>query len=431
MATPLPPHLQAAFEHLQESLKAAEKKAVDPVTTSWADLEKSVIKVLGGAFDLENPEHQAVALGLAGALGQRFSVSDGAFWFPNRESPEGAMLGFPAALIMLSPFGAVVDALSQSKLGKLEEVTQDLRRSLAQVKFAPGGGEARLTPDDYARLFDPGFIQFTVLDPTKVKTTLEAKPDKLAREIRDALGRTDKQLPAEARGQFEQQVAGALQRLDVNQTLGAQSARAPRLVELMIHLFGATAFTGSAPEEFWHDAVFPLAFIGAPASFPPLDEDELEAAKQGVDPFAIFLDTVPYATPSKDEGVLGVFEMQDIQVPHPDLAQAGPPRMLELKSEGLAKLITPFERAKTEETLKRFNEYLAQQAGKPVKASPPGEQMQDAALTLLTDLKKVVEEKGSNTLSMRRLTEAEATSEAALSIVRKALNGPRLILTGI
>jgi hypothetical protein len=42
-----------------------------------------------------------VALGLAAAFGQRPSASDKAFWFPMREAPEGAMLGFLEAVLML------------------------------------------------------------------------------------------------------------------------------------------------------------------------------------------------------------------------------------------------------------------------------------------------------------------------------------------
>jgi hypothetical protein len=54
--------------------------------------------------------------------------------------------------------------------------------------------------------------------------------------------------------------------------------------------------------------------------------------------------------------------------------------------------------------------------------------MLKAAMVLLGDLKRAVTtEKGD--LCLRRLTEAEAASEQAVSLVRKALQGPRIILS--
>ncbi len=43
--SPLPSHLAGARAQLDALLEAAEKRKVDLATVSWADLEKSVIKV--------------------------------------------------------------------------------------------------------------------------------------------------------------------------------------------------------------------------------------------------------------------------------------------------------------------------------------------------------------------------------------------------
>jgi hypothetical protein len=47
---------------------------------------------------------------------------------------------------------------------------------------------------------------------------------------------------------------------------------------------------------------------------------------------------------------------------------------------------------------------------------------------LLSDLKKAMT-MGQGPLCLRRLTEAEAASEQALSLVRRAMQGSRIILT--
>ena len=68
MAFPVPPHVNAAQEQVAAALQQAEGKPVDLEKAPWDDIEKTAIKVLGGAFQVQRPEHQMLALGLAGAL---------------------------------------------------------------------------------------------------------------------------------------------------------------------------------------------------------------------------------------------------------------------------------------------------------------------------------------------------------------------------
>ncbi|WNZ58873.1 hypothetical protein QEG98_22310 [Myxococcus sp. MxC21-1] len=433
-AHPVPQHVHNAQMQVAAALEQATGKPVDLLKAPWGEVEPAIAQLTGGQFQVNKPEHQTIALGLAGAFALRLIQEHQAFWFPNRDSPEGATLGFPEAIIMLSPFGAVMDSLGQGKLARLEDLASDIRRSLGQARFggnpaqALGGQAPKLTPVDYQRLFDPGFLQFVVLDPKKAATALETKPDGLARDVRNALGRTQPPLPPEARQQFEGQIVQSLQRLDTTKSLIDQAERAPRLAELMAHLFGTIGGTGSAPEDFWHDLVLPLLFIGTPANFPPLDEEELEMFRQGADPLPLFVDLVPHAHKAPDEGLLGAFEMSDIGLVHPGFGRVGALRLIRINASRIQPLLEQFDPAKTAETLQRFTEYVAKAAGKPATESPQGKEMLQAALTLLSDLKRSVTQVQGGELSLRRLTEAEAASEQALAVVRKALQGS-IILT--
>ncbi len=433
MAHPSPPHVQSAQAQVAAALQQVEGKPVDLLKAPWAELEASIVKLLGGAFQVNNPNHQGLALGLAGAFAERMAEEHGAFWFPNRDSPEGATLGFPEAIIMLSPFGAVMDALAQSKLSKLEDLAADIRRSLGQVRFAPGATQTlgatgpKMGPTDYQRLFDPGFLQFAVLDSAKAKATFESKPDALARDIRDALGRTQPPLPQEARQQFEGQIVQSLQRLDASHPLSDQMDRAPRIAELVGHLFATIGGTGAAPEEFWGEIVLPLLFIGTPASFPPVDEEETEAFTQGAPPLALFVDVVPHAVQAPEEGLLGTFEQTDLTLEHPGFGKVGALRLIKVNAERIKPLLATFDPDKTIDAVRRFTKYMEEKAGKGAPPNPQAEEMLKAATVLLTDLKRAVTENGD--LCLRRLTEAEAASEQAVSLVRKALQGPRIILS--
>ena len=404
---------------------------MDLQTASWADIEKGVIKLLMGPFRPDEPDHQLVALGLAGALADRLIGSDQAFWFPHREAPEGGMLGFPEAVLMLSPFQAVVEALNRGKLERLDEVAADIRRALAQARFAPAAGApVRLRPEDYARLFDPGFLQFMLVDARRAKELWAAKPSVLAADLRAALAKVSAQrMSAESKVQFEQQIAGALARLDPARSFGEQVGQSPRLAELMLTVAAATKQTGSAPDEFWEQAILPLLFTGAPTSYPPLDPQDIEAAKQGVDPLALFLDVVPYTSPAPEDGLLGVFPMQDIGVPHPAFAQGGVPRLLTVPKAVLQPKLAAYDGRAARASLDGFAKYLSDKAGKPIAASPQGKQMEDAALALLGELKGLLDGAPADSdLVLRRLTETEALSDGALMAVREAMQGPRIIL---
>lgn len=428
MAMPKPPQLDAAFQQVTQVLTQVQGKPVDLVKDSWSDIEQGVIKVLGGPFNPAQPEHQVVALALAAALGERLHADHQAFWFPYRETPEGASLGFPEALIMLAPFGAIVDALMSGKLERVDEVTKTIRNSLAQAKF--GGAQAmRLSPEDYMRLFDPGFVQLVGVDPVKLKAAFDATPERTAIELRDAIGRAQK-LPPEAKKQLEQQLVSAVQRLEPGKPIVASAPRAPRVVETVGLLYGAVTSTGPAAEEFWTEMVMPLLFTGAPATFPPLDDEELTAAKSGVDPLFLFIDVVPHQFKSpEEEGLLGAFPGNTLAVPAPEFRNTQTPRLIKVGTEAIKDALAAFDAQKTRDAVARFGAYLKEKGGAPsapAQGAQEAKMMLDAAMTLLTDLKAAVAD--GRDVYVRRMTEAEASSEAALSFVRQALSAPRIIL---
>src|SRR5712692_9703806 len=332
-----PPTIVVALEQLKDGVRAVDRREIDELKTPWVEIERSIIKLLGGAFQVQKPDHQAIALGLSAVFAARLASEHQAFWFPMRESIEGGALGFPEALLVVSPFGAVAEALSHGNLVRLDDVSKELRQSLAKARFsatAPAG-LAKLTPEDFQRLFDPGFVQFFELDGAKAKAAWESKPPQLLREIKDALSRAGDKLPTEARRQLEARMVSVLQRLDPSKGLLEQGERAPRVIELATHLFAAVDATGLAPEEFWQEVVLPLLFIGVPGEFPPVDQQDLAAFPKGLDPLLLFVDLIPYRISAPDDGFLGAFAQGDASLLHPSLAAAGAVRVLKLNGDRL------------------------------------------------------------------------------------------------
>jgi hypothetical protein len=104
--------------------------------------------------------------------------------------------------------------------------------------------------------------------------------------------------------------------------------------------------------------------------------------------------------------------------------------MLVVPRDALQAKLATYDVRGTRASLDAFAKYVSEKAGKPIAASAPGKQMEDAGLALLAELKGLLEGAPADAqLVMRRLTETEALSDGALAAVREAMQGPRIILT--
>ena len=422
----VPASVELAYQQLTQGLARVGLSPLDPLTAAWTEIEPGVARVLGGPFDVRRPEHQAVALGVAAVFGKRMVNEHGAFYAQNRESPDGVVLGFPDDIVMLSPFGAAVDALTRSKLSQLEDVAKEIRTALGRARLTSAAPQRKLTPQDYEHLFDPALVQLVVLDRTRLKELWETPAGTLARNMRGALDRAT-QIPPELKKVVESQILGALGGLDPNKTLIDQIAHAGRLAELAPHLAASVEATRPAPEELWAAVVFPILFIGAPETFPPLDEDDRAAIDEGVDPLYLYLDVVPYQFQTPDEGILGAFGEDAVSLVHPALGGISPLRLVGLKLDALGPALAAFDPAKSRDAFRRFTAWIGQQTGKAVEARQT-DRLLDEVAALIAELKKVWDAREKGPAAMRRLTEAEAAGEPALALVRHALQGPRIIL---
>jgi hypothetical protein len=423
-----PPHIAAATEQLKLAIRNVDRRTIDEQTTPWAEIEKSVIKLLGGAFKLERGDHQAIALGLAGIYAVRLIHEQHGFWFPNREALEGASLGFADALRVVSPFGAVVEALASANLSRLDAFAKEIRRSVGQARFAGGAaGVAKLGPEDYQRIFDPGFVQFVNIDIAKAAKAWDAKPNQLTADLRDALSRAGSRISAEVRTLFEAQFISVLQHLDRAKSLKQQTERAPRVLHLMTHLFATVDASGIAPEEFWDGLVFPLLYIGAPSDFPPIEAGDLRAYRSGMDPLLLFADLIPYRTSAPEDGPLGAFAASELSLLDPTLPPAAAARLFKLDPSRLKTLLESFDPSAVRSAIQRFASYVEQKVGGS-QGSSAASPMLEPALRLLSDLKRVAAGAPGQVFCMRQATEAEAALEPATAELRKAMQGPRIIL---
>ncbi|MCL2625240.1 MAG: hypothetical protein FWD46_00270 [Cystobacterineae bacterium] len=431
-----PPHMEAALSQLVLLLKTAEKRDVDYLNASWSEIEKSVIKVLGGAFKLSKPEHQLIALGLTAVLGEKLLHMHKGFWFSNHDSAAGVSLGFAEAMVVLPPFEAVLDALASANLGKLDALTRNLSNSLSSARLASGIpllDAPKLDAQLYQHLFDPSFVQLMALDMEKAQALWKRLPSQLMQELKDALGRTGSAFPAKLKAHMENQFQAVFGSMEPHKPMGEQWERHGQTCELAAQLWASFASTGPVSEDFWGEVVFPLLLIGAPEGFPPLEKEELDAVKRGIPALYVFLEVVPYTWPSPDDDLLlGVFEKSTLRPLSPNPSGNTPLRILRVESEFLQKPLSEFSGEKLRATLQRFSAKLKEETGGALaeaSAEEASHTVLQSAIALLEDLKNVCGPPSKpHALCIRRLTEAEAEVEGAFELIRKSLQGPKLIL---
>jgi hypothetical protein len=134
---------------------------------------------------------------------------------------------------------------------------------------------------------------------------------------------------------------------------------------------------------------------------------------------------------------LGAFAKSGIRPLSPHASGGNALRMLSVDCEFLKKPLGGFDGEKLRETLERFADYLKEKAGKLLPEVLEEEALRnketqtvvDSAIRLLMDLKDISTPLSpSGTVFIRRLTEAEADAEGAFELIRKSLQGPKLIL---
>jgi hypothetical protein len=430
---PQPPQ-HPALEQLRQALRAVEMPELDPLTSTWKQLEPGIARLLGGPFSAAHPQHGAIATLVAAAFGERVCRDLGGFWFPNRSAPAGAAIGFPEAMMMFSPVEIVVQALARASLPMLDDIARDLGGTLERARTQSPGGP-RLGPEDYQRLFDPGFVQFCCVELAKVRTALARTPEEEAREIDDALGRLPPGVPAEVRASVRDQIVGSLKALPSAGPLSAVAGQAAPLCELVGLLEGARETTRFAPAELWQHVLLPLLHIGAAETFPTLDDDDREALRDGADPLIVYVETLPFRTPAADEdGVLGVFPGDQLGALDASLTSVSSLRVVAVPAAPIASLAASFDRTAVRQAVERFTRHaIAETQGAGETAPNVESALLPLAMDLLTELARVVQAVGDApagevALVIRRAPEAEAAADATLQEVRRTLQSSRIIL---
>jgi hypothetical protein len=241
-------------------------------------------------------------------------------------------------------------------------------------------------------------------------------------------------VPQGVRASVREQLAGPLSAMPPAEPLSARAAQATPLVELLAMLESARETTRFAPAELWQHVLLPLLHIGAAKTFPSLDDDDREALREGADPLIIYVETVPFATPTADEdGVLGVFPPDQLGPLDESLAALPTSRVARAPVAPLAGLVATFDRTALRGAVEAFTRHAVAEAQGAGEAAPNVEsKLLPVAMDLLAELVRVVQDAAEaadqRALILRRAPEAVAASDATLQELRRAMQGSRIIL---
>src|SRR6266851_2242237 len=117
--------------------------------------------------------------------------------------------------------------------------------------------------------------------------------------------------------------------------------------------------------------------------------NDVHIEQEGIGSLAIGGQIIPHQHSSPDDGFLGLFGPDELEPLNLTTARDGMPRLLKLKRERLEPLVNAFDPAKVTQSVEAFSTQLQQQVGTPSEA-PPRSALLQSALTLLSDLKRVV-----------------------------------------
>lgn len=406
--TPSP--IVAAAAELKQSLK------LDPLKASWGELDAAIRTQLGGEFDAHKVAHRRMSLNLGAVIGMRLANDTGAFWFAQRDSMGALALGFPEAVFSVSPFSVSTLALVTRTVPELEQALAKIREDAAAAKKEAPAPKP-LTPEDYQRYFDPGFIEFFVLDAARAESVWNLPPQRIIGELKDAFFRA-MGLSREGRAAVETQLIAPLQTLDQQQPLIDQAERAPRLIEHLGNLWGGLYGTGATSEEGWNEVAARVLIIGAPASPTPTAEAAAKAGQVG--PFTLWLRTVPPQPDAPKGGILGIFPPEAVRPPHPKLSGV-PLRLAAFNPRALLPLLQKYDQEAVKRSVAAYGAALGAKAKAGGRDGPLQEQTL-AFLDKLRDTLAIAIEK-QQPFCVRRLTESEAAQSSTLGPLRAALRG--------
>jgi hypothetical protein len=340
-------------------------------------------------LDLDVNTHKALWLGLGAWVAEVCRVRHGGFWLIGGDDPRAWRMGFPKILLEIQPH-VFAERLLRSGQGLARRLIGEVERIRLQHEQADeaegGAAKDKFSPQHYARLHSVPLGQWLVLDMAVMQ---EAWGKRTAGELVGIIKDSAKRLPPQNQPVIDA-VVGAIGKMDASKPAVGQTEDR-HLFEAIAQIVAMRRVTQPLAIDIMEKLVVPALHMGAPRSFPPLGEDDLENVKKGQDLFAIMVDVVPFAHQAEDGGFLGVFAPTDLGTPYPDRKdlQVGRGDWVVVNPAKLAPMAGAYDAEALLASYDAFVDYVQKQPGVP-SLRQQGRGLAETAARALTDFKACV-----------------------------------------
>ena len=221
-------------------------------------------------LDLDISAHAEHWFNFGAWIGHTLKLRHGGHWLIAGDDPHTWRMGFSKVMLETAPF-VFAEALLRSGAGVGKRLIGEIERLWARAAVRDLAKQVRV-------------------HGKKLGEQNAAFLDKLL----GAMGQLDQDKPAAAqtndRGMFEA----------IAQIIGLRRTAAPLAMDVLEQL------------------MMPAIHMGMPDKFAPLDKDDLDALRRGIELFALFIEVTPFKYTAHDGGFLGVIPNEELRSPYAD-----------------------------------------------------------------------------------------------------------------
>lgn len=353
-------------------------------------------------LDLDVNTHQDLWFSFGAWIGEALRMRHGGFWLFGSEDPKTWRLGFAKILMEIAPH-VFAERLLQSGQGMTRRLLSEMERIRAtheaEAEADSGKPKDKYAPQHYARLHQVPLAQWLVFDMAHIQELWNKLP---ASGLRAAVAADGKKLPPQ-NAPILAKIDEALAKLEADKS--AQGQVTDRgLYEAVAQIAGMRRATAPIAIDVLEKIVLPALHMGAPQTFPPLGDDDIENLRKGTDLFAVMVDVVPFAHQAHEGGFLGSFAQEDMATPYPDRQnlELGKGDWVGINPARLKPLLEGWSENKLLLAFEKFVTYVGTQPNVP-RLGDASRALAETTARAIVDLRGAVAAMGPGTMLVFRL----------------------------
>jgi hypothetical protein len=267
-------------------------------------------------LDVDIGSHREHWFNFGAWIGATLKARHGGHWLFPSEDPRGWRMGFSKVLMEIAPwtFAEALLRVGQGAAKQLVAEVERLRQLHEQQADKDGGtGIDRFTAQHYVRMHTVPLGQWMVLDLVQMERLWSRAA---ARDLAKQARINAKKLGPQNQP-FVDRLTEALDKLDQDKP-AAQQVADRGLYEALAQIICLKRTAAPIAIDIIERFVMPAVHMGVPDKFPPLDSDDLELLRKGVEMFSVFVEVTPFKHQAQDGGFLGVFAHDELSSPYRD-----------------------------------------------------------------------------------------------------------------